>query len=124
MQVPEVPLGRMALQRVHMLRSRLTLNTAVYFFRAGALSEARVHQQRIIRVGPNHFAMSLPSCGNPVTGQIQTLPHVLIFTEPKNRCLDSQSDWQTQANSLLYQSVLIGMPSRSSLLHPRAQFLH
>ena len=24
-------------------------------FRAGALSEDRIHQQRIIRVGPNHF---------------------------------------------------------------------
>ena len=55
MQVPEVPLACMALRRVHMSRSRLALNTAVYFFRAGALSEERVHQQRIIRVGPNHF---------------------------------------------------------------------
>ena len=69
------------------------------------------------------FRQSLPSCGNPVTNQIQTLPRVLIFTEPDNRCLDSQSDRQTQANSLLCQSVLIGMPSRSSLLHPLAQSL-
>jgi hypothetical protein len=92
----------------------------VFSFRAGALSEHRVHQKRIVQVGPNHF----PPRGSPFTGHIQILPRVLIFTEPKNRSPDSQLDWQTQANSCIIPKRPYNDASRSSLCHSIAQVLH
>jgi len=89
--------------------SRLALDYRCIPLRAGALSGDRVHQQRIIRVGPNHFA-SLSILWHPFTRRIQRPPRVLIFTELKDRCPDGQPDWQTQANSLLCQGVLIHYP--------------
>ena len=53
-----------------------------YFFRAGALSEDRVHDHQT-KDDPSWSEPSrqpLPSCGSPLTNQIQTLPRALIFT--------------------------------------------
>ena len=66
MPAPETPMACTALRRVHMSRSRLALNTAVY-------SSGLGHCPKIAFMNKGYpswsepFRQSLPSCGSPLT---------------------------------------------------------
>jgi len=86
-----------------------------------ALSEDCVREQRIVQVGSNPFG----SRCNPVTKEIKGLPRVIPFTRHKDTCPVRQSGlWQTQANSVLCQNVLIARLFRSSFLQPLIRLLY